>query len=104
VDPFPLGGHILVGDEATLLLLVGGVRVDGEVLVVQFLQMLGGTTVGPILALPTRPMVSSITGYSRWRAVLESGWERHRQRVVREVGVSIWKLEQGIYKSISSHV
>jgi hypothetical protein len=42
VDLLPLGGHIIVGDEATLLLLAGGVRVDGEVLVVQILWMLGG--------------------------------------------------------------
>jgi hypothetical protein len=72
--------------------------------VVQLLQMLGRTVVGLVPALPTRPLVSSIVGYSGCRAVLESGWERRCLRVVREVGVSIWKLEQGIYKSSSSHV
>jgi hypothetical protein len=44
VDLLPLGGHIVVGDGATLLLLllVGGVRVNSEVLVVQLLRMIGG--------------------------------------------------------------
>jgi hypothetical protein len=55
MDPLPLGGHIIVGEEATLLLLLaGGIRVDGEVLVVQLLRMLGGTVVGPIPASPIR--------------------------------------------------
>jgi hypothetical protein len=55
VDPLPLRGHIIVGDGATLLLLLaGGVRVDGEVLVVQLLRMLGGTAVGPVPSSPIR--------------------------------------------------
>jgi hypothetical protein len=64
MDLLPLGGHIIVGDGATLLLLllVGGIRLDGKILVVQLLWMLGGTVVGPIPASPTRPLVSSIAG------------------------------------------
>jgi hypothetical protein len=60
--------------------------------------------VGPVPALPTRPLVSSIAGYSGCKTVLESGWERRRWRVVREVGILIWKLEQGMYKSSSSPI
>jgi hypothetical protein len=85
VDLLPLGGHIVVNDVAArlllLLILVWGIRVDGEVLVVcNFYRCLGA--VGPSTSSPTILQVSFIAAYSGCRVVMKSGWERRRRRVV----------------------